>query len=174
VDERDVRNASVTYRTNPWRAGCDESRTSGSEGGPEKRTGPKGQHRAPGRPYALSSPQHLGREQLARVVELAAQIANEEGFRLNPAKTRVQRRGQRQSLAGIVINERPNVERHEYERLKATVHNAVRHGPESQNRDGHPDYRSHLLGRVSRVNQLNPGRGQRLLAAFAQVDWQST
>jgi RNA-directed DNA polymerase len=123
---------------------------------------------------ALSSPQHLGREQLARVVELAAQIANEEGFRLNPAKTRVQRRGQRQSLAGIVINERPNVERHEYERLKATVHNAVRHGPESQNRDGHPDYRSHLLGRVSRVNQLNPGRGQRLLAAFAQVDWQST
>ena len=122
---------------------------------------------------ALSSPHHLGREQVARLVDLAARIASEEGFRLNPAKTRVQRRGQRQSLAGTTINERPNIERHEYERLKATLHNAVRHGPDSQNRDHHPDYRSHLLGRVSRVSQLNADRGQRLRAAFAQVDWQS-
>lgn len=28
-----------------------------------------------------------------------------------------------------------------------------------------------LLGRASRVNQFNPARGQRLLAAFARVDW---
>ena len=28
-----------TNGMNPWRAGCGESRTSGSEGGPEKRTG---------------------------------------------------------------------------------------------------------------------------------------
>jgi RNA-directed DNA polymerase len=122
---------------------------------------------------ALSSPHHLSREQVARLVDVAARIAHEEGFHLNPAKTRVQRRGQRQSLAGIIINERPNIERHEYERLKATLHNAALHGPESQNRGDHPDYRSHLLGRISWVNQLNPDRGHRLLAAFAQVDWQS-
>ena len=43
----------MTHRMNSGRAGCDESRTSGSEGGPGKRTGPKGQHRAPGRPYVV-------------------------------------------------------------------------------------------------------------------------
>lgn len=32
-----------------WRAGCGESRTSGSASGPGKRTGSKGQHRAPAR-----------------------------------------------------------------------------------------------------------------------------
>jgi hypothetical protein len=121
---------------------------------------------------ALSSPHHLARDQVARLVALADQIAGEEGFRLNPAKTQVQRPGQRQHLAGIVVNEKPNVGRAEYELLKATLHNAVRYGPDSQNRDGRPQYRAHLLGRVSRVSQLNPARGQRLLAAFANLTWQ--
>jgi Group II intron, maturase-specific domain len=49
VDERDARNDRVTRRMNSWRAGCGESRTSGSASGPGKRTGPKGQHRAPAR-----------------------------------------------------------------------------------------------------------------------------
>jgi single-strand DNA-binding protein len=36
---------------NSWRAGCVETRTSGSEGGPRKRTRPKDRHRASARPY---------------------------------------------------------------------------------------------------------------------------
>ena len=120
---------------------------------------------------ALSSPEHLGRHEVARMVEFVARIAGEEGFRVNQAKTSVRRSGQRQRLAGIVVNARPNVERREYEVLKATVHNAVRHGPAGQNRGGHPRYQAHLLGRVSRVAELNPARGRRLLAAFAQIDW---
>jgi hypothetical protein len=129
---------------------------------------------------ALSSPEHLGRDQVARMVEFVTRVAGEEGFRVNPAKTFVRRSGQRQRLACIVVNARPNVERREYEVLKATVHNevlkatvhnAVRYGPASQNRVDHPRYQAHLLGRVSRVAQLNPARGRRLLTAFAQIDW---
>ena len=129
---------------------------------------------------ALSSPEPLGRDQVARMVEFVTRVAGEEGFRVNPAKTFVRRSGQRQRLACIVVNARPNVERREYEVLKATVHNevlkatvhnAVRYGPASQNRVDHPRYQAHLLGRVSRVAQLNPARGRRLLTAFAQIDW---
>ena len=120
---------------------------------------------------ALSSRHHLARDQVARLVRLADQIARDEGFRLNPAKTQVQRPGQRQHLAGIVVNERPNVGRTEYDLLKATLHNAVRYGPDSQNRDGRAEYQAHLVGRVSRVSQLNPARGQRLLAVLANVTW---
>lgn len=36
-----------------WRAGCGESRTSGSAGGPGRRGWPKGRHRAPGRPNVV-------------------------------------------------------------------------------------------------------------------------
>jgi RNA-directed DNA polymerase len=120
---------------------------------------------------ALSSPSHLSRDRVSRLVTLAEQIAAAEGFRLNPYKTFFQRSSQRQRLAGLVINDRPNVDRREYDQLKAILHNAARYGPHSQNRHGHPHYRDHLLGRVSYLRHLHPARGDRLLAAFNEIDW---
>src|SRR5690606_21263259 len=104
-----------------------------------------------------------GGEQLSRgantfCVHVAA-IAMEEGFVVNFRKTRVMRRGVRQQLAGIVVNEYPNIRRDDYDQLKAILHNAVRSGLESQNREGHPQWRAHLQGRVAHVRSINPARG---------------
>jgi putative transposase len=41
MDEPSARIITRTSGMNPWRAGCGESRTSGSEGGPEKPTSRK-------------------------------------------------------------------------------------------------------------------------------------
>ena len=106
-----------------------------------------------------------------RLVGCVTTIAAEEGFRVNPSKTTVRRAGQRQRLAGVVVNRHPNVERREYELLEAIVHNAARHGAASQNRDGHPHFRQHLEGRIGWVSQTNPARGERLRATFAHIDW---
>ena len=35
-------------------------------------------------------------------------------------------------MAWVVVNDRPNVDRREYERLKAIIHNAAQHGAASQ------------------------------------------
>ena len=40
--------------------------------------------------------------------------------------TKRMRRGVRQRIAGVVVNDRPNVARDEYDRLKATLHNCVK------------------------------------------------
>jgi hypothetical protein len=105
----------------------------------------------------------------AKVRELAA----EEGFRLNVWKTRLLTAGGRQQLAGVVVNQRPNVVRTDYDTLKAILHNCARHGPQSQNRAGHPDFRAHLSGRVAWVASLNHDRGRRLQAALDAIDWTS-
>lgn len=112
-----------------------------------------------------------GDGQLERLIPGARDIAEDEGFRLNEAKTTVRRRHQRQRVAGVVVNARPNAARDEVDRLKALLHNAARHGPASQNRDGHPDFRAHLLGRISWVASLNPERGVRLRNDFDRIDW---
>ena len=122
---------------------------------------------------AFSSIDPRSEGQNRRLVEWITGIAEDEGFRVNVAKTSVRHAGQRQRLAGVVVNERANVERRQYDLLKATLHNAARHGPAGQNRTGHPAFRDHLRGRISWVNQLNPARGERLLATFAQIDWDS-
>jgi len=89
-----------------------------------------------------------------------AGILHEEGFRVNHRKTRVMHRGVRQHLAGLVTNEKINVVRRDFDRLKAVLTNCVRLGPETQNRDRRPDFHSHLQGRVSFVEMVNPQKGK--------------
>jgi len=96
----------------------------------------------------------------------------EEGFGVNHRKTRIMRQGVRQHLAGIVANQHLNVIRTDYDRLKATLMNCVRRGPESQNRAGHPQFRSHLEGHVAFVEMINPARGVRLRALYERIQWQ--
>ena len=90
---------------------------------------------------------------------------------MQPGKTRVRRAHQRQLVTGIVVNQRPNLAREDFDALKALLHNAVRFGPESQNRERHPDFRAHLLGRIGWVQQLNPDRAARLRASFDRIVW---
>jgi RNA-directed DNA polymerase len=111
------------------------------------------------------------RRAAARVRKFVTAIAVAEGFVVNATKTRVVGRGGRQTVTGVVVNARPNVRRDEFDRLKAILTNCVRHGPASQNREKHPDFRAHLVGRISHVALLNPARGARLRAIFSRIDW---
>jgi RNA-directed DNA polymerase len=101
-----------------------------------------------------------------------AEVAREEGFTVNRRKSALATRAGRQQVCGIVVNDRPNVPRAEYDLLRAVLHNAARLGPTSQNRAGRPDFRAHLLGRVAWIEQLNPARGRKLRRAFSRIDWQ--
>ena len=116
-----------------------------------------------------------GGEEFDRRVERfashVAAILHEEGFAVHHRKTRIMRQGVRQHLAGVVTNQRMNVMRPDFDLLKATLTNCVRLGPESQNRDAHPRYRSHLDGRVGFVEMINPARGQKLRRIFERIQW---
>ena len=101
----------------------------------------------------------------------AAAILLEEGFAVHHRKTRIMRQGVRQYLAGIVANQHLNVIRRDYDLLKAVLTNCVRHGWESQNRDGHADFRAHLAGRVSFVEMVNAQRGAKVRELFRQIRW---
>jgi RNA-directed DNA polymerase len=100
-----------------------------------------------------------------------AAILLEEGFNVNHRKTRIMRQGVRQRIAGVVTNERANVLRSDFDRLKATLNNCARLGPESQNRAAHPRFRAHLHGRIGWVESINPAKGQRLRAIFERINW---
>lgn len=74
-----------------------------------------------------------------------AAIALEEGFQINHRKTRVMRAATRQRVTGIVVNQTPNLPREHFDRLKATLHNCLRHGPASQCTAGVGEFRNHLV-----------------------------
>ncbi|HVX47486.1 MAG TPA: reverse transcriptase family protein [Mycobacteriales bacterium] len=103
--------------------------------------------------------------------ERVSAIVLDEGFRVNAAKSLVRPAASRQAMTGLVVNAHPNIARPEFDRLKAVLHNCAVHGPASQNRAGHADWRAHLLGRVSWIEQVNPAKGARLRREFDRIDW---
>ena len=100
-----------------------------------------------------------------------AAILLDEGLAVNHHKTRIMRQGVRQRLAGIVANRHMNVARADFDRLKARLTNCVRRGPESQNREAHPQFRAHLEGCVAFLESINPSRGRRLRSILEQIRW---
>ena len=100
-----------------------------------------------------------------------ARIVTDEGFRLNPTKTRVEGSGRRQRVTGIVVNRGTGVPREDYDRLRAILHRARTQGPSMINTAPTDDLRGHLQGRIGWVEQLNPVRGARLRRDFDAIDW---
>ncbi|MCH7685830.1 MAG: RNA-directed DNA polymerase [Planctomycetes bacterium] len=119
----------------------------------------------------FSGSQHFLRA-MPLFIPLVTKIIRSERFRVNLRKRKVIRNNQRQTVTGVVVNERPNISRKDFDRLKAILTNCVHHGPSSQNRDRHENFAAHLRGRVAYVSQLNKNRGSKLFALYQRIDWQ--
>ncbi|RFA19318.1 hypothetical protein B7R25_11850 [Subtercola boreus] len=98
-------------------------------------------------------------------------LVDDEGHEVNPRKSRVSPASTSQRVTGIVVNTGSSLPREEFDRLKALLHNCATLGPASQNRAGVPDFRAHLLGRISYSSSVNPLKTRRLIREFNSIDW---
>ena len=106
---------------------------------------------------------------MKRFLPLVRAIIAEEGFRINKQKLRFARKGSRQTVTGLVVNDRPNVPRPEVRRLRAILHNCARDGVAAQNRKGDPLFLERLRGEIAYVSMVNPAQGANLKAAFDRL-----
>lgn len=100
---------------------------------------------------------------------LVGAICLEEGFKLNHRKSRLLRPHQKQSITGITVNRKINIDRGYYDELKAILNNCLQYGIASQNRNHHPNYRDYLFGRIQHVKQLNATKGKKLESLYNQL-----
>lgn len=87
------------------------------------------------------------------------------GFELNGKKTRVQKKQHRQTVTGIVVNEKPQVSREYRKKLRAEIYYCGKYGVESHlkrsgicqgSREECERYLQQLLGKINYVLQVNP------------------
>jgi retron-type reverse transcriptase len=104
------------------------------------------------------------REKIPWLLARVRHIAEDEGFRMNPKKTRVQRAAGRQEVTGVVVNDKPGVPRDEVRRLRAILHGAKKTGLAAQNREGRPDFEAWLRGKIAYLAMIDKAKGFQLLA----------
>jgi RNA-directed DNA polymerase len=91
-------------------------------------------------------------------------IVTDEGFALNPKKGRVQRRSTRQSVTGIIVNDKLGLPRDELRKLRAILHQAQTTGLEAQNREKKPHFEAWLRGKLAYLSMVDPIKGKAMLS----------
>ncbi|MFC3182717.1 reverse transcriptase family protein [Cypionkella sinensis] len=101
-----------------------------------------------------------GDTRIAAVLHRAVpQIVAEQGFVLNPSKTRAQPSHHRQTVTSITVNATLNPARESYDLLKATIHHLTRPSDPRRHDLG---FLASLQGRIAWVAQINPAKGAKL------------
>ncbi len=104
-----------------------------------------------------------GGDSVAMLMARVRHIVGEEGFAINVKKGRVQRASGRQSVTGIVVNQKPSLPREELRQLRAILHNARKTGLAAQNRDKLPHFEAWLRGKIAYVMMVDRQKGLGLL-----------
>lgn len=92
------------------------------------------------------------------------QIVVDEGFTPHPEKQQVMRGAQRQQVTGIVVNQKPALERETLRRFRATLYQVEKDGPDGKHWNGNPNVLAALEGYAQFIKMVDAAKGLPLLA----------
>ncbi len=102
-------------------------------------------------------------ENLTQLLWAVRKITKDEGFVLHPEKLRIMRKGSRQEVTGIVVNEQMGVSRKNLRKFRALLHQIKTTGWENK-RWGHtPNTKAAVWGYANFVYMVTPEKGVKLL-----------
>jgi RNA-directed DNA polymerase len=96
-------------------------------------------------------------------------ITAAEGFVEHPKKTRVLRRGARQEVTGLVVNQQLGVDRATLRRFRALLFQIGKDGPAGKTWGNSPDVFASAIGYANFVRMVDPARGEALLARAKEL-----
>lgn len=100
--------------------------------------------------------------EVKKLLGIVPKIAAEEGFEINPAKTRLMRQSGRQAVTGVIVNKDMGLSRKARRKLRAALHH-------QKAGKGNPADAPRIKGKLAYLNMLNPGQAKRLQDASAPL-----
>lgn len=114
----------------------------------------------------ISHPESRTGEEVSEVIRIVDRCMRAAGFMMNEKKTKVDHRWRRQKVLGIIVNEKPNIPREDYLRLRGIIHNCQVQGFKSQADRARMEFPhrlvSHLEGKISYYSSFAPTPAQKL------------
>jgi hypothetical protein len=96
-------------------------------------------------------------------------ITTAEGFTEHPKKTRVLRRGRRQEVTGVVVNQQLGVDRETLRKFRALLFQIGKDGPAGKSWGTSPDVFASAIGYANYVRMVDPTKGAALLARAKEL-----
>lgn len=103
------------------------------------------------------------KENLQKLIWGVRAISEAEGFTLHPDKLRIMRKGARQEVTGIVVNEKVSINRHELRKFRALLFQIEKDGPEGKQWGKSPNLAEAVWGYANFVYMVKPEQGKKLL-----------
>lgn len=104
------------------------------------------------------------------LIGLVHEIVANEGFIVHPDKTRIMRRGSRQEVTGLTVNDRVAVPRDVLRRFRALLHGISASGPEGKRWGQAQDVMDAARGFASFVHMVTPQTGGPLIALVDDLE----
>ncbi len=101
---------------------------------------------------------------VGRMLHRVRWLTKLEGFVPHEKKTRVLRRGRRQEVTGVVVNERLSVDRATLKRFRALLFHIEKDGPAGKTWGASADLFGSVIGFANYVAMVEPDKGKKLLA----------
>jgi retron-type reverse transcriptase len=113
------------------------------------------------------------RKQAVKLLWRVRQIVVDEGFTPHPDKQHVMRSHARQSVTGIVVNEKPSVDRATLRRFRAVLFQVEKDGPAGKQWNGNENVLAALEGYALFIRMVDADKGAPLLARVraARAKW---
>lgn len=117
----------------------------------------------------FSTKDEAAEKRIGQLLKQARFIVTAEGFTPHPKKTRVLRRSSRQDVTGVVVNQKPSVEREKLRKFRALLHAIETKGPAGRTWGDSPDLFASAKGFASYVAMVDPAKGRALLTKVAEL-----
>jgi hypothetical protein len=108
-----------------------------------------------------------GGDECPRILPFVEQVLGQMGYQIKRTKVNLFRKGRRQVVTGLVVNEKPNLPKRTRRRLRAAVHQRVNGGQPHWH--GRPISDQELFGRLAVLNPVQPEEARRLRSALRGV-----
>lgn len=110
-----------------------------------------------------------GEKKVNLLLKFVRQIIENEGFTLHPEKTRIMRTGRRKEVTGIVVNDKPGIDRKMLRRFRALLHQIETQGPQGKKWGHTPNLLAAIEGYANYVYMVDPVKGEPLKARVRQL-----
>jgi hypothetical protein len=122
---------------------------------------------------AFSSSKRLVRKETNQFIKAVEKIIRTSGYAMNRKKLRVARSGRQQRLLGMTINEKPNVMRRDYRRMRARLHHCKLKGfnkvAKEMRLESGAKLESQIEGQIAYYHMINPEKAARLKAQLDEA-----